>query len=90
MDEDPSSFGNVFFLEAFFCSLSRSVDDEIAINPYSGSQKTGDLSGIWSRGFTYAGTTYRIAYEIEENMVIPVLLCGTHENFYEQLKNIKG
>ena len=66
------------------------IYDEIAINPYSGSQKTGDLSGIWSRGFTYAGTTYRIAYQIEENMVIPVLLCGTHENFYEQLKNIKG
>ncbi|MGC3636999.1 type II toxin-antitoxin system RelE/ParE family toxin, partial [Enterococcus faecium] len=21
-----------------------------------------------------------------ENKVIPVLLCGTHENFYEQLK----
>lgn len=66
------------------------IYDEIAVDPYSGSQKTGDLSGIWSKGFNYAGTTYRIAYEIEENMVIPVLLCGTHENFYEQLKNING
>ncbi|WP_407027366.1 hypothetical protein [Enterococcus faecium] len=23
-----------------------------------------------------------------ENKVIPVLLCGTHENFYEQLKKL--
>ncbi|AUB54489.1 type II toxin-antitoxin system RelE/ParE family toxin [Enterococcus mundtii] len=64
------------------------IYDEIAVDPYSGSQKTGDLAGIWSKGFNYAETTYRIAYEIQENMVIPVLLCGTHENFYEQSKNI--
>ncbi|HGF7792944.1 TPA: type II toxin-antitoxin system RelE/ParE family toxin, partial [Enterococcus faecium] len=51
-------------------------------------QKTGGLSGIWSSGFKYAGTTYRVAYEIIENKVIPVLLCGTHENFYEQLKKL--
>lgn len=24
---------------------------------------------------------YRVAYEIQENKVIPVLLCGTHNNF---------
>ncbi|HAQ5294980.1 TPA: type II toxin-antitoxin system RelE/ParE family toxin, partial [Enterococcus faecium] len=23
------------------------------------------------------------------NAVIPILLCGTHENFYEQLKKIR-
>ncbi|HAQ3431152.1 TPA: type II toxin-antitoxin system RelE/ParE family toxin, partial [Enterococcus faecium] len=36
----------------------------------------------------YAGTTYRVAYEIIENKIIPVLLCGTHEKFYEQLKKL--
>lgn len=39
-------------------------------------------------GFTYAGTTYRVAYEIKDHAVIPILLCGTHENFYEQLKKL--
>ena len=39
-------------------------------------------------GFTYAGTTYRFAYEIKDHAVIPILLCGTHENFYEQLKKL--
>ncbi|EOS7674107.1 type II toxin-antitoxin system RelE/ParE family toxin, partial [Enterococcus hirae] len=33
-------------------------------------------------------TIYRVAYEIRENKVIPVLLRGTHENFYEPLKKI--
>ncbi|AGY83043.1 type II toxin-antitoxin system RelE/ParE family toxin [Carnobacterium inhibens] len=65
------------------------IYDEIALHPHSGEQKTGDLSGIWAMGFKYAGTTYRVAYEIKENKVIPLLLCGTHENFYEQLKKIK-
>lgn len=64
------------------------IYDEIAIDTYKGEQKTGDLSGIWSSGFKYAGITYRVAYEIIENKVIPVLLCGTHENFYEQLKKL--
>lgn len=64
------------------------IYDEIAVDPYKGEQKTGDLSGIWSNGFRYTGTIYRVAYEIMENKVIPVLLCETHENFYEQLKKI--
>lgn len=65
------------------------IYDEIAVNPYTGQQKSGDLSGIWAMGFNYAGTTYRVAYEIQEDTIIPVLLCGTHENFYEQLKMIR-
>lgn len=70
------------------------IYDEIAVRPHSGEQKTGDLSGIWlsgiwAIGFKYAGTTYRVAYEIKDNAVIPILLCGTHENFYEQLKKIR-
>ncbi|MGN4055378.1 type II toxin-antitoxin system mRNA interferase toxin, RelE/StbE family [Enterococcus faecium] len=65
------------------------ISDEIAVRPHSGEQKTGDLSGIWAIGFKYAGTTYRVAYEIKDNAVIPILLCGTHENFYEQLKKIR-
>ncbi|EPI5724227.1 type II toxin-antitoxin system RelE/ParE family toxin [Enterococcus hirae] len=60
----------------------------MAIDPYKGEQKTGDLSDIWSNGFKYAGTTYRVYYEIQENKVIPVLLRGILNNFYEYLKKI--
>lgn len=67
----------------------ETIYQEIAADPYSGDQKTGDLSGIWATGFRYAGTTYRVAYEIRDDLIIPILLCGTYENFYKQLKNIK-
>lgn len=40
-------------------------------------------------GFKYATTTYRIAYEIKDYAVIPLLLCEEHENFYEQIKKIR-
>lgn len=64
------------------------IYDEIAVEPYSGDQKNGALAGIWSKGVKYAGVTYRIAYDVINDQVIPVLLCGTHENFYEQLKQL--
>lgn len=51
-------------------------------------RRLGIYQAFGPRGLIYAGITYRIAYEIEENRVIPLLLCGTHENFYEQLKKI--
>ncbi|HAQ4699655.1 TPA: type II toxin-antitoxin system RelE/ParE family toxin, partial [Enterococcus faecium] len=53
-------------------------------------QKTGGLSGNWSNGFKYAVTVYRVAYEIQENKVIPVLLYGTHNNFYELAENTRN
>lgn len=65
------------------------IYDEVAVNHHEGEQKTGYLAGIWAVGFKYAGTTDRIAYEIKDDTVIPVLLCGTHENFYTQLKKIR-
>ena len=33
---------------------------------------------------------YRVAYEIQENKVIPVLLYGTHNNFYELSENTRN
>ena len=62
------------------------IYDEIAKDPFIGEQKTGDLKGFWTMGFTHNKTTYRVAYMIIEETVIPILLVGTHENFYEELK----
>ncbi len=64
------------------------IYDEIAVNPYNGIQKSGDLNDIWTMGFKYAKTEYRIAYMIEENQVIPIFLVGTHESFYKELKRL--
>ncbi len=57
-------------------------------DPYIGDPKRGDLSGIYGFDVKYQGTNYEIAYTISElncKKVI-VLLAGTRENFYEQLK----
>ena len=60
----------------------------IAKDPYSGQEKKGDLSGVFGWDVFYAGTNYEIAYRIyEENeQLVIVVLAGTGENFYEQLK----
>ena len=60
----------------------------IAGDPYAGQEKKGDLAGICGWDVYYARTNYEIAYRIyeEEGQLVIVVLAGTRENFYEQLK----
>ena len=61
---------------------------EIENNPYIGEMKNGDLSGIYGYDVYYNKTNYEISYKIyneKENIVI-IILAGTRENFYEELK----
>lgn len=53
-----------------------------------GDLKTGDLRGIYSLDVFYNKTNYEIAYTVDEdeNIFILVLLIGTRENFYKELK----
>lgn len=62
--------------------------EEIETNPYIGSAKTGDLSGVYGYDIYYNKTNYELAYKIEfvEDTVVVVILAGTRENFYESLK----
>ncbi|BAQ09947.1 rele/stbe family addiction module toxin [Bacillus sp. OxB-1] len=57
-------------------------------NPYLGSPKQGDLSGIYGYDVKYKGSSYEIAYTIYEanGKQVVVLLAGTRENFYDELK----
>lgn len=61
-------------------------------NPYAGEMKRGDLAGIYGYDVRYAGVNYEIAYTIYEqnNKLVVVLLAGTRENIYEQLKRYIG
>jgi mRNA interferase RelE/StbE len=61
---------------------------EISQNPYIGHAKSGDLAGIYGYDVKYQGVNYEIAYTIHETngKKVVVLLAGTRENFYEQLK----
>lgn len=60
-------------------------------NPYVGQSKHGDLTGIYCYDVFYDKSNYEIAYTIFEvdGKKVVVLLVGTRENFYEELKRIK-
>jgi len=62
--------------------------DAIESDPYSGEPKIGDLSGIYCWDVFYEKVNYEIAYRIiEENkQLIIVIMAGTRENFYQELK----
>ena len=66
----------------------RTALGEIASDPYSGEAKVGDLAGVYCKDVYYNKTNYEIAYRIyEENgKIVVVILAGTRENFYKELK----
>ena len=72
--------------------LARFKDaiDKLKSDPYIGTQKIGDLRGIFGYDVKYNGTSYELAYRIyeENNQYVVVILAGTRENFYEELKRL--
>ncbi len=66
----------------------QAVIDQILIDPYIGELKSGDLSGIYCCDISYNKTNYEMAYTIieQDEETIVVILAGTRENFYEELK----
>ena len=61
---------------------------KLSENPYIGQAKKGDLSGIYGYDVYYNKTNYEISYKIYEvdNKKIIVIVIGTRENFYKELK----
>ena len=68
--------------------LYQKAIDEIRADYTVGEVKTGDLSGVYGYDIYYNKTNYELAYTVEylEDMVIVVIMAGTRENFYDQLK----
>ncbi|SFU46528.1 MULTISPECIES: type II toxin-antitoxin system RelE/ParE family toxin [Butyrivibrio] len=68
--------------------LFKEAFDEIKADPTVGEEKHGDLEGILSYGFRYNRTEYRVAYTVEyvNDELVVVILAGTHENFYREVK----
>ncbi len=65
------------------------IIEELQQNPYIGEEKKGDLAGIFAIDFRFNKTTYELAYFIvqnQEGQYIHVILAGTRENFYKDLK----
>ena len=58
-------------------------------NPEIGKAKTGDLSGIYSLDIYCDRTNYELAYRIYEDEngdMVVIIMAGTRENFYKELK----
>ncbi len=62
--------------------------DQILIDHTLGTAKTGDLTGIFGYDIYYNKTNYELAYMLEhkDDNVIIVIMAGTRENSYDQLK----
>lgn len=69
-------------------SLYQEAVDKIRKDHTVGEVKTGDLAGIYGYDIYYNKTNYELAYTVEyiADKVIVVIMAGTRENFYEQLK----
>ncbi len=69
-------------------NLYQAAVDEIREDYTIGEAKTGDLSGIYGYDIYYNKINYELAYTVEylENVVVVVIMAGTRENFYDQLK----
>ena len=56
-------------------------------NPEIGELKKGDLRGIRVHKFNFKSQLYLISYEVIGE-TLNLYVIGTHENFYERLKNL--
>ena len=68
--------------------LYKKAIDEICEDYTVGEEKTGDLSGIFGYDIYYNKTNYELAYTIErvDEEIVVVIMPGTRENLYDQLK----
>ena len=74
--------------------LYQEAIDAILADPMIGNEKTGDLRGVRSCDIYYNRTNYELAYTVEyvrqddsdKTDVVVVIMAGTRENFYEELK----
>lgn len=68
--------------------LYQKAIDSILEDPFIGDAKIGDLAGIFGYDIYYNKTNYELAYTIEyvEDRVVVVIMAGTRENFYDELK----
>lgn len=68
--------------------LYQEAVDKICEDHTVGEAKTGDLCGVYGYDIYYNRTNYELAYTVEymEDKIIVVIMAGTRENFYDELK----
>ena len=68
--------------------LYQDAVDKIREDCTIGETKTGDLTGFYGYDIYYNKTNYELAYTIEriDGELVVVVMAGTRENFYDELK----
>ena len=66
----------------------RQEIEAILEDPVIGEAKSGDLAGVYCRDIYHQKTNYELAYTLveQDGETVVVILAGTRENFYEELK----
>lgn len=65
-------------------AVDQAVAD-IVLDPVIGEAKKGDFSGVYVHKFDCVNQLFLLAYEYDPTTRV-LLLVGTHENFYRNLK----
>jgi len=60
--------------------------NNILNNPYKYNNLKGKLTNLYSYHFKENSVDYRIAYDIEDNIVIFYYMIGKRENFYKNIQ----
>ena len=66
---------------------------KICLDPSVGDAQKGDLKGFFSLDVFHQTSNYELCYKIEEDEngdLIVIILIGTRENFYPELKRYLG
>ena len=68
--------------------LYQEAIDDICQDYTIGQAKSGDLNGVYGYDIYYNKTNYELAYTVEyvDDQVIVIIMAGTRENFYDELK----
>ena len=61
----------------------------IARNPGAGTEKRGDLRGVFVHKFKIRDVQYLLAYRVKEQR-LELIMIGPHQNYYRDLKRYLG
>jgi mRNA-degrading endonuclease YafQ of YafQ-DinJ toxin-antitoxin module len=59
---------------------------QIIQNPSVGSEKKGDLRGIFVHKFNLQNQMYLLVYRVIKDESLELIMLGPHENYYRDLK----
>jgi len=64
---------------------------QIIQNPLVGTEKKGDLRGVFVHKFSLQNQQYLVSYRFIKEESLELIMIGPHENYYRDLKSyLKG